>query len=51
MLRFQRKETYRWHLSVLERVNDAVDLEFAVDIGLFLLNVGRFVYTSHVVGV
>lgn len=35
--------TYRWNLASLESGDDAIKLKFAVDVGLLLLGVGRFV--------
>lgn len=42
--------TYRWDLAVLESVDDAVELELAVDIGLLHLDIGGLVDVGrHVV--
>ena len=37
------RDTYRGDFAVLEGIDDSVDLELAVDIGLLDLNVGGFV--------
>lgn len=39
--------TYRWHLAILEGIDDAVNLKLAVDIRLLLLGIQRLVDTGH----
>lgn len=39
--------TYRRYFAQLKSIEDAVELQLAVDIGLFLLRVGRFIDGGH----
>ena len=41
------KKTYRWGLSILECIDDAVNLQLAVDVLLLLLDVDWLVDVCH----